>query len=291
MFGKVLTAMVTPFDENGKLDLNKAKILAEHLVNNGSDGIVVAGTTGESPTLSDQEKLNLFSAVKQAVGDRAKIIAGTGSNNTAKTAELTAAASQINVDGIMLVTPYYNKPSQEGLFRHFQTVAAATDKPIILYNVPGRTITNLLPATVSKLAEIENIVAIKEASGNLDQISELQNCIPEIFSIYCGDDSLTLPMLTLGAEGVISVASHIVGNQMQAMIKAFTTGQLKLATEIHLKLFPLIKVLFITTNPVPVKAALNLQGFQVGSPRLPLIEATSTEIEAIKSVMATLSLL
>lgn len=291
MFGKVLTAMVTPFDENGKLDLNKAKILAEHLVNNGSDGIVVAGTTGESPTLSDQEKLNLFSAVKQAVGDRAKIIAGTGSNNTAKTAELTAAASQINVDGIMLVTPYYNKPSQEGLFRHFQTVAAATDKPIILYNVPGRTITNLLPATVSKLAEIENIVAIKEASGNLDQISELQNCIPEIFTIYCGDDSLTLPMLTLGAEGVISVASHIVGNQMQAMIKAFTTGQLKLATEIHLKLFPLIKVLFITTNPVPVKAALNLQGFQVGSPRLPLIEATSTEIEAIKSVMATLSLL
>jgi len=291
LFGKVLTAMVTPFDENGKLDLNKAKILAEHLVNNGSDGIVVAGTTGESPTLSDQEKLNLFSAVKQAVGDRAKIIAGTGSNNTAKTAELTAAASQINVDGIMLVTPYYNKPSQEGLFRHFQTVAAATDKPIILYNVPGRTITNLLPATVSKLAEIENIVAIKEASGNLDQISELQNCIPEIFSIYCGDDSLTLPMLTLGAEGVISVASHIVGNQMQAMIKAFTTGQLKLATEIHLKLFPLIKVLFITTNPVPVKAALNLQGFQVGSPRLPLIEATSTEIEAIKSVMATLSLL
>jgi len=291
LFGKVLTAMVTPFDENGKLDLNKAKILAEHLVNNGSDGIVVAGTTGESPTLSDQEKLDLFSAVKQAVGDRAKIIAGTGSNNTAKTAELTAAASQINVDGIMLVTPYYNKPSQEGLFRHFQTVAAATDKPIILYNVPGRTITNLLPATVSKLAEIENIVAIKEASGNLDQISELQNCIPEIFSIYCGDDSLTLPMLTLGAEGVISVASHIVGNQMQAMIKAFTTGQLKLATEIHLKLFPLIKVLFITTNPVPVKAALNLQGFQVGSPRLPLIEATSTEIEAIKSVMATLSLL
>lgn len=291
MFGKVLTAMVTPFDENGKLDLNKAKILAEHLVNNGSDGIVVAGTTGESPTLSDQEKLDLFSAVKQAVGDRAKIIAGTGSNNTAKTAELTAAASQINVDGIMLVTPYYNKPSQEGLFRHFQTVAAATDKPIILYNVPGRTITNLLPATVSKLAEIENIVAIKEASGNLDQISELQNCIPEIFTIYCGDDSLTLPMLTLGAEGVISVASHIVGNQMQAMIKAFTTGQLKLATEIHLKLFPLIKVLFITTNPVPVKAALNLQGFQVGSPRLPLIEATSTEIEAIKSVMATLSLL
>lgn len=290
-FGRVLTAMVTPFDANGKVDLEQTSLLAKHLVENGSDGLVVTGTTGESATLTQEEKLQLYQTVKEAVSGRARVIAGTGSNDTASTISLTKEAEKIGLDGVMLVAPYYNKPSQEGLYQHFKSVAAQTSLPVIVYNVPGRTSINLLPPTVARLAEVDNIVAIKEASGSLDQVSELKTLLPDDFTVYCGDDSLTLPMLSLGAAGVISVASHVAGKALQEMIQAFKNGDMAKAKETHLKLYPLFKVLFITTNPVPVKAALNIQGLKVGGPRLPLVEALPSEKEQIKKVMTQLSYL
>lgn len=285
-FGCVLTAMATPFDDDGAVNYEEAARLARFLVENGSDGLVVAGTTGESPVLSKEEKLKLFSVVKEAVGDGAAVIAGTGSNNTKDSAELTKKAGDTGVDGIMLITPYYNKPGQEGLYQHFKTVAAETDLPVILYNVPGRTSVNLLPPTVARLAEIKNIIAVKEASGSLDQVAEIRRGTPDDFIIYSGEDNLTLPMLTVGARGVISVASHVAGRQISEMIAAYFKGDLARATELHLKLYPLFKTMFITTNPVPVKAALSLMGFKMGQPRLPLVAATEQEVNCIKKVMA-----
>lgn len=290
-FGRVLTAMVTPFNKNLEVNIEQAGKLARHLVQSGSDGLVVAGTTGESPTLSKEEKVELFRTVVEEVGGKAAVIAGTGGNSTAESITLTRAAQKVGVDAVMLVAPYYNKPSQEGLYRHFKAVAENTELPIILYNIPGRTAVNVLPQTVARLAKLENIVAIKEASGNLDQVSELRCLLSDNFAIYSGDDSITLPILSLGGKGVISVASHLVGLRIQEMVNAFTAGNTTLATEIHLELFPLFKGLFITTNPAPVKAALNLTGWQVGSPRLPLVEATKSEKEAIKTVLENLKLM
>lgn len=290
-FGRVLTAMVTPMKENGEVAYEEAGKLAYHLVETGSEGIVVAGTTGESPVLSVAEKCWLFKAVREAVNSKAFVIAGTGSNNTAASIELAEQAGKIGCDGILLVTPYYNKPSQEGLYRHFQAVAAKTDLPVILYNIPGRTAVNLMPETVARLAEIKNIMAVKEASGSLDQVAEIKRMTPGDFLIYCGDDSMTLPMLSVGGYGVISVAAHLAGKMIQEMITSYLAGKVKAARELHLKLFPLYKVLFIATNPVPVKAALGLIGIKAGAPRLPLIGATEYEVNAIKQVMGELGLL
>ncbi len=285
-FGRLLTAMATPFTKDGEVAYDEAANLARFLIENGSDGVVVAGTTGESPVLTKEEKLKLFSVVKEAVGEKGIVIAGTGSNNTTETINLTKKAAETGVDGAMVVTPYYNKPSQEGLYQHFKAVAQETDLPIIMYNVPGRTSVNLLPATVVRLAQIKNICAVKEASGNLDQVAEIKRGVPEDFLIYSGDDSITLPMLAVGGCGVISVASHVAGKMIKEMIENFFSGKIKEAAELHLKLFPLYKILFITTNPVPVKAALNLMGLNAGEPRLPLVPATEQEVEAIRRVMA-----
>ncbi len=291
-FGQVITAMVTPLDEEGNVNYNVAEKLAVHLVNNGSDSLVICGTTGESPTLSWSEKSQLFQVVKKAVGDKAKVIAGTGANSTAYAIEMTQEAAKMGLDGSLQVVPYYNKPPQEGLYQHFQKIAQTVDSlPIILYNVPGRTGQNMSPETVAKLAEIDNIIAIKEASGNLEQACKIRRMTDPSFLIYAGDDFLTLPLLTLGGVGVVSVASHLVGLEIQEMIKAFNKKEGSQASEINLKLFPLFKVLFCTTNPIPIKAALNLQGWQVGGVRLPLVEISETLKQEVKLVLEELSLI
>lgn len=291
MFGQVLTAMVTPFTADGQVDYAKAGELALYLMKNGSDGVVVAGTTGESPTLTREEKVKLFRAVKEKVGNQGAVIAGTGSNDTAGTVELTRRAAETGVDGAMLVVPYYNKPTQEGLYRHFTAVAEQTDLPILLYNVPGRTSCNLLPATVARLAKIHNIVAIKEASGNLDQVGEIIRLVPETFAVYSGDDSLTLPILSVGGVGVVSVASHLAGKKIKEMITRFISGDTKGAAQIHRDLLPLCKGLFMTTNPIPVKTALNLQGHNLGGFRLPLVEMNDGEREALAKLLRDYNLL
>ncbi len=289
-FGRVLTAMVTPFDDAGAVDYSKAGMLAKRLADGGSDGIVVAGTTGESPTLTDEEKIRLIRTVKDAVGGRVGVVAGTGTYDTRHSIHLTAEARRAGADGVLLVNPYYNRPSQDGLYAHFRAIAESTTLPCILYNIPGRTGVNATPETIARLAEIPNIVAVKEASGNLDQASEIRQRTPDRFQIYSGDDSLTLPILAVGGTGVVSVASHLVGREIQEMIKAYEQGDVRKALRVHMQLFPLFKVLFITTNPVPVKAALNLSGFSVGKPRLPLVEATPKEKEQIAAVLKELAL-
>jgi 4-hydroxy-tetrahydrodipicolinate synthase len=284
--GKLLTAMVTPFDERDEVDFVKAQSLAKDLVDvQGSDGIVVAGTTGESPTISFEEKIELMRTVVKAVGDRAYIVGGTGTNSTKESVRLSQAASDTGIDAVMLVAPYYNKPPQEGLYQHFKTIADSVNKPVILYNVPGRTQSNILPETVNKLSQIENIVAIKEACGNMDQVSLLLSLVGGRMIVLSGDDSATLPMLSVGAQGVISVASHIAGQKIKGMINAFAAGELQKAALMHQELLPLFKVLFITANPIPVKHALSLRGLDVGGVRLPLVAATALEIEKINGVI------
>ena len=291
-FGTIITAMITPFQVDGSINYGVVAKLADYLVNNGTDTLVVCGTTGESPTLSWDEEYQLFVEVLQAVSGKAKVIAGCGSNYTKEAIAATQKAARIGVHGSLQVVPYYNKPPQAGLYHHFQAIAqSCPDLPMILYNIPGRTGQNLLPQTVVQLAEIDNIVGIKEASGNLDQVSEIRRLTPREFQIYAGDDSLTLPMLAIGAEGVVSVASHLVGNQLQQMIQAFLVGKMQIATDIHLQLFPLFKALFLTTNPIPVKEALKLQGWEVGSTRPPLCEADTDVSEKLKSVMQKLNLI
>ncbi|KLU63445.1 4-hydroxy-tetrahydrodipicolinate synthase [Peptococcaceae bacterium CEB3] len=284
-FGPILTAMVTPMNQSLEVDYDEAKRLALFLTDHGSDGIVVCGTTGESPTLSADEKLELFRVVKKAVGARRTVIAGTGSNSTDASIRLTKLAAETGVDGILAVVPYYNKPSQEGLFRHFQALAQATDLPVMLYNVPGRTSANLLPATVQRLADIPNIVALKEAAGSTDQMSELKRLLPPDFQIYSGDDSLTLPFLALGGSGVVSVAAHVIGDEMKEMVNAWQRGDVKTALQWHLKLYPMFKGIFITTNPVPIKALVNMSGFKAGGLRLPLVEATEGEKEYLAKLL------
>ena len=290
-FGRMLTAIVTPFNKDLSVDFEQVKKLARHLVQSGSDGLVVAGTTGESPTLSKDEKVELFRVVVEEVGGDAVVVAGTGGNDTAAGVELTRAAEKVGVDGVMLVGPYYNKPSQEGLYQHFKTIAASTNLPVMLYNIPGRTAVNILPQTVIRLAEIENVTAIKEASGSLDQASELRRALPDHFAMYSGDDSMTLPIMSLGGKGMVSVAAHIVGPRLKEMVNAFTSGNVTMATKIHCSLYPVFKGLFITTNPAPVKAALNMLGWKVGLPRLPLVDLNETEKDALKKVLSEAQLL
>ncbi|MGL4884676.1 MAG: 4-hydroxy-tetrahydrodipicolinate synthase [Waterburya sp.] len=291
-FGRVITAMVTPFADDGSVNYEVAEKLAVHLVENGSDGLVLCGTTGESPTLSWSEEYELFKVVKQAVGSKAKILAGTGSNSTSEAIAATTKAAKLDLDGSLQVVPYYNKPPQAGLYQHFKAIAeACPDLPIMLYNVPGRTSCNLEPDTVANLAKINNIVAIKEASGNLEQACQIRCLTDPDFAIYSGEDALTLPLLTVGSVGVVSVASHLVGKQMQSMIEAFVKGDNSQATAIQMQLFPLFKALFMTTNPIPVKTALNLQGWNVGKLRPPLCELQLDLLESLKTVLNQLSLL
>jgi len=270
--GRLLTAMVTPFDEAGKVDYEQAKKLALALLNSGSEGVVVVGTTGESPTLIREEELRLFTEIKSAVGERGAVIAGTGSNSTAEALATTKEAERIGVDACLLVVPYYNKPTQDGLYQHFKIVAESTSLPCILYNVPSRTVANLSADTVIKLSHIDNIIGIKEASGNLEQISRIISNTRDDFLVWSGNDSDTLPILVLGGYGVVSVASNLVGNQIRGMIDSFTNGQIDEAASIHRRLLPLVNALFIVGNPMPVKYALNYIGFNVGKPRLPLTE-------------------
>lgn len=289
---RVITAMVTPFKPDLSVNYEAARRLARRLVNSGSDGLVVAGTTGESPTLSDKEKLLLFEAVMDEVGGDALVLAGTGSNNTLHSVELTEAAARVGVHGAMLVVPYYNKPPQSGMYRHFAEIAARTELPLLVYNVPGRTGCNLLPETLAKLAaDCPNIVAVKEASGILDQVAEIRTrCGPE-FVIYSGDDNLTLPIMAVGGDGIVSVASHVAGEHIQAMIRAFLSGDTARAGELHRKLLPLFKGIFITANPIPIKAALALQGFDAGGLRFPLVDATEAERAIIQGIMQGLELI
>jgi len=281
MLGRLLTAMVTPFDEKGKVDYQQAKRLAQALLKSGSQGVVVSGTTGECPTLTKEEKLRLFAEVKSAVGQG--VIAGTGSYSTSESMKLTKEAEKVGADAILLVVPYYNKPTQEGLFQHFKAIAESTSLPCILYNVPSRTVTNLSADTTIKLSQVDNIVGIKEASGNLEQITKILQGTRKDFLVYSGNDGDTLPILALGGYGVISVASHLVGNQIREMMEKFLSGKIEEAAQLHRKLLPLINALFIVSNPIPVKYALNHIGFTVGKPRLPLTEPdekTKAMIEA-----------
>jgi len=290
-FGEMITAMATPFFENGEINYEKAAELAAFLVDNGTDGIVVCGTTGESPTLAEEEKKELFSVTVAAVKGKAKILAGTGSNNTIQTIRLTKIAENCGVDGIMLVVPYYNKPPQEGLFRHFSAIAAQTALPVMLYNVPGRTVVNMTAETTLRLAQVSNIVAVKEASGDLEQVARIRAGAPDNFAVYSGDDSMTLPVLAVGGIGVVSVVSHIAGREIKQMISAFKNGDTETAVKTHLKLLPLVKAMFITTSPTPLKGAMNMLGHNLGPVRLPLVELTENQHEEIADVLTGLGYL
>ena len=271
--GRLITAMVTPFDKEGEVDYDQAKKLALALLKSGSEGLVLAGTTGESPTLlHKEEELTLFKEVKKAVGSKGSIIANTGSNSTAEAVLSTKDAEKLGVDACLLVVPYYNKPTQEGLYQHFKTIAESTKLPCIIYNIPIRTITNLTAETTIKLSQIPNIIGVKEASGDMNQITKIINETKPGFLVWSGNDGDTLPMLSLGAYGVISVVSHLAGKQMSEMIYSFVKGDTKKAAEIHARLLPLFTSLFLVSNPQPVKYALNKIGFKVGKPRLPLVE-------------------
>ncbi len=291
--GKIITAMVTPFDDNLEVDYRKAAALAEMLLAEGSDGILVAGTTGESPTLSGEEKIRLIRTVRDVIGKKGALIAGTGTNSTANSISFTRAAEEAGADAALVVAPYYNKPPQDGILLHFRQVAAATRLPIIVYNIPGRTGMNIMPDTLAALAGIENVIAVKESSGNLDQASEIAQKTRSIpgFRMLSGDDSLTLPILSVGGTGVISVATHVAGEMVKAMVEEHEAGRTQEATAVHLKLFPLFKGLFATTNPILVKAALRLRGFDPGGLRPPLIPATGVQEAALGKIMEELGLL
>lgn len=277
IFGRVSTAMVTPFDKNGHIDFAKTTQLVNYLLDNGSDSLVVAGTTGESPTLSKEEKLALFQHVVSIVDKRVPVIAGTGSYNTYESIELTKKAEQIGVDAVMLVGPYYNKPNQEGLYQHFKTIAESTTLPVMVYNIPGRSVVNIQPETIIRLSAIPNIVAVKEASGDLNAMTKIIAETDDSFALYSGDDGLALPVLAIGGVGVISVAAHVIGNQIQELVQAFLNGETQKAAKLHQQLLPIMQGMFKAPNPVPVKTALQLKGLDVGSVRLPLVPLTEQE--------------
>ncbi|ANS74053.1 4-hydroxy-tetrahydrodipicolinate synthase [Paenibacillus yonginensis] len=289
-FGRLVTAMVTPFDEAGQIDWDQTAKLIDYLVENQkSDTLVISGTTGESPTLSTEEKLLLFDfAVKHAAG-RCKIIAGTGTNSTEASIKMTKEAEKLGVDGALLVVPYYNKPNQEGMFRHFEAIATSTTLPIMLYNVPSRTVACLSTETILRLAEIHNIVAVKECAP-LEQVAQVVSAAPAGFRVYSGEDAATLPALAVGGHGIVSVASHIAGAEMKDMIEAYLGGEVAKAAKLHQRLLPLFKGLFEAPHPVPnpvaVKFALNERGISVGSVRLPLVPATEEEQQFIRSLLA-----
>ncbi len=283
--GRVITAMVTPFDSKGDVDYKQAKKLAKALLDSGSDGLVISGTTGESPTLSLEEKLHLFTEVKSAVGNRGSIIAGTGSYNTRESIELTREAERIGVDAALLVVPYYNKPTQQGLKEHFQAIAKSTALPCILYNVPSRTITSLAAETVIELSRVDNIVGLKEANGDLVHVAKILDAVKKDFLVYSGNDSDTFSIVSLGGYGIISVASHLVGVQISEMVSKMVSGKTAKAAAIHRNLLPLVNALFIVSNPIPVKYALNYVGFKVGKPRLPLTPPDEKSAAAIEAAV------
>ena len=283
--GRLLTAMVTPFNDKGDVDYKQAKKLALALLDSGSDGLVISGSTGESPTLSREEKLRLFAEVKAAVGDRGVVVAGTGNYNTKESIELTKEAERIGVDAALLVVPYYNKPTQQGLKEHFQAIAKSTSLPCILYNVPSRTITSLSTETVIELSRVDNIVGLKEANGDFVHMAKILDAVKKDFLLYSGNDSDTFPMLSIGGYGVICVTSHLVGIQMADMISKAVSGKAAKAAAIHRNLLPLMNVLFVVANPIPIKYALNCVGFNVGKPRLPLTPPDEKSAAAIETVL------
>ncbi|WP_419888504.1 4-hydroxy-tetrahydrodipicolinate synthase [Neobacillus niacini] len=284
-FGRVSTAMVTPFDKKGHIDFSKTTQLINYLIDNGTDSLVVAGTTGESPTLSKEEKLALFNHVVKVVAKRIPVIAGTGSNNTYASVELTKRAEQLGVDGIMLVAPYYNKPNQEGLYQHFKTIAEATSLPVMVYNIPSRASVNIHPETIIKLSKIANIVAVKEASGDLNAMTHIIANTDHDFNLYSGDDAMAIPVISIGGAGVVSVASHVIGNEMQEMVKAFFDGDNGKAAKLHQKLLPIMQGLFAAPSPAPVKTALQIKGLDVGSVRLPLVPLTEQERAVLSKLL------
>jgi 4-hydroxy-tetrahydrodipicolinate synthase len=282
----MMTAMVTPFTDDDQLDLPRASQLADRLLGDGSDGLIVCGTTGESPTVFYPQKMELFRAVLDAAGGRAPVIANAGDNCTADSVEFARKVAALGVDAIMAVVPYYNKPPQEGLYRHFRAIAEAVDVPVILYNIPGRCVINMTAETTLRLAhDCENIVAVKEASGDLTQIAQIIDGAPEGFEVLSGDDEMTLPMMGLGSTGVISVISHVAGARFKEMIDAQSAGDHTRALRIHLELLPLMKALFMTANPIMVKEALRLTGFPVGGVRLPLINASAEQSAELARIM------
>ncbi|PGZ96856.1 4-hydroxy-tetrahydrodipicolinate synthase [Bacillus pseudomycoides] len=287
-FGTIATAMVTPFDKNGNIDFVKTTKLVNYLIDNGTTAIVVGGTTGESPTLTSEEKVALYRHVVAVVDKRVPVIAGTGSNNTHASIELTQKAEEVGVDAIMLVAPYYNKPSQEGMYQHFKTIAESTKLPVMLYNVPGRSIVQISVDTVVRLSQIPNIVAIKDAGGDVLTMTEIIEKTDDNFAVYSGDDGLTLPAMAIGAKGIVSVASHVIGNEMQDMIVAFQTGDMKTAQTLHQLLVRVTNALFMAPSPTPVKTALQIAGLDVGSVRLPLLPLTEAERIQLHEVMQSI---
>ncbi|MFA5879621.1 MAG: 4-hydroxy-tetrahydrodipicolinate synthase [Candidatus Margulisiibacteriota bacterium] len=287
--GRLITAMVTPFNEKDEVDYAEAIKLAEFLIHNGSDSILLTGTTGESPTLTHDEEFTLYQELVKALKGKTKIMAGTGSNSTRTAINSTQNAEKFGVDAILQVVPYYNRPNQEGLYQHFKLIAENTSLPVLLYNIPGRTGRNLEPETIARLSEIKN--SIKEAAGSVDQVAKIRSLTSDDFIIYSGDDNLTLSFMEKGAFGVCSVASHIVGSQIKEMINEFTLENYHDAKEIEKSLMPIFEILFITSNPIPLKAALNMMGFKVGKPRLPLIEANMEEKIKIKEILTQLKLI
>ena len=284
--GRLITAMVTPFDASGEVDYGQARLLAKSLVASGSDGLVVTGTTGENPSLFHEENYRLWAEVKEAVGDTATVIAGSGTNGTGESVQLSKDAERAGVDALLLVVPYYNKPNQEGLYRHFKAIAESTPLPNILYNVPGRTIVNMTAETALRLAEIPNIVGTKEASGDLEQIKAVIADAPAWFRVWSGNDSDTFAVMSMGGYGVVSVASHLVGLQIKRMMELTISGNLEAADAEHQRMLPLFTGLFVTSSPTPIKYCLNQAGFNVGGLRLPLVEADAETIDFLDSLMA-----
>lgn len=284
-FGHVLTAMITPFDANNHVDFNTMTTLIEHLIRNGTEGLVITGTTGESSTLSSEEREEIYEHVVNVVNKRVPVLAGTGTNDTKSSIIQTKIASKFGVDGIMLVSPYYNRPNQAGLYEHFNTIANSTDLPIMLYNIPGRTSVYIEPETIIELSKIENIVSVKESNGNLDHITTIIANTPSEFTVYSGDDSMTLPIMAVGGTGVVSVASHIIGIEINKMVKSFIAGNISEAGQLHRELLPIMNALFMSPSPAPVKAALKLKGLDVGSVRLPLVDLTKEEQKMLKQLI------
>ena len=284
--GRLITAMVTPFDDQGEVDYDQAKALAKALVASGSDGVLVSGTTGESPTLTNDEKLRLWAEVKDALGDSGVVIAGTGNYSTAESIELSKEAEQQGVDGILLVVPYYNKPPQEGLYQHFKAIAESVNLPCMLYNVTSRTSLNMTDETTIRLSHVDNIVGIKEAGSDMDQITRIIDGAKDGFRVWSGNDNETYYMMATGGYGVVSVASHLVGNQISQMMGYLLEGDVENAAAEHRRLLPLFKVLFVMSNPIPVKYSLNQVGFNVGQPRLPLVPPDEGSASRIRAVLA-----
>jgi 4-hydroxy-tetrahydrodipicolinate synthase len=288
VLGNVLTAIATPFRDDESIDFDAFQQLARHLVEHGSDGLVVAGTTGESPTLSDRERLDLFRAALEAVGDDATVVAGTGTYSTAHSVHLSEEAHELGVHGLLVVTPYYNKPPQRGIVAHFEAIAEASDRPIVVYNIPSRVVINIEPETITRLAEIDNVQAVKQAN---DDLAQARHIVEAGLVLYAGDDNLILPFLEVGGSGGVCVHTHVVGKQVAEQVRSFLAGDVQRARELDRELDPAYELLKVQTNPIPIKAALNLLGHGVGGHRLPIPPPTDAEITAVRGCLERLGLL